>query len=240
MKNKQATQIEAKEVHKKKLQADKRKKRGAEPLLDRQDNSPVKLDKPKILIVCEGKNTEPSYFNQFKLSSATIEAVGFGKNTITLVEHIIKNYDLTKYDEVWCVFDKDDFPNCDFDNAIKKAVSKNIKVAYSNQAFEYWLILHFEDHPGVGMHRKDYDKKINGYINPDKAFYDGTGNKIISEDFFDILLEVIDIKSGKKRVELAIERAKKIHNGFAPHKSPAKEESSTTVFLLVETLLKYI
>ncbi|MGN6417310.1 MAG: RloB domain-containing protein [Pseudobacter sp.] len=35
----------------------------------------------------------------------------------------------------------------------------NIQIAYSNQAFEYWLILHFEDHQGGKIDRNDYHKK---------------------------------------------------------------------------------
>lgn len=39
---------------------------------------------PTILIVCEGKNTEPSYFNALAFKSATIHPVGEGYNTISL------------------------------------------------------------------------------------------------------------------------------------------------------------
>ena len=36
------------------------------------------IEKPTILIVCEGKNTEPSYFKQFRITSATVKFVGEG------------------------------------------------------------------------------------------------------------------------------------------------------------------
>ena len=48
------------------------------------------------------------------------------------------------------MFDKDDFSANDFNNAITIAESNNLGVAYSNQAFEYWIILHFDDHQGGG------------------------------------------------------------------------------------------
>ena len=89
------------------------------------------------------------------------------------------------------------------------------------------------------MHRKEYNKKINEYINPMKTEYDGKGDKIVSQDFFDILLEIIDEKTEKRRVDLAIERAEKIYNKF-DHSSPAKEESSTTVFILVKRILGFL
>lgn len=63
------------------------------------------------------------------------------------------------------------------------------------------------------------------------------GCKIISVDFFDVLVG-IDHKSRRLRVDLAIERAERIYNGL-DHHSPAREESSTTVFRLVRELIKY-
>ena len=143
MKNKKAAQVEAKRKHKTELLAAKARRRG-EPLLERL--APTKEVKPTILIVCEGVNTEPSYFKQFKLTSATIKALGNGKNTLSLVRQAIKLRDQGNFEEVWCVFDKDIFPAQDFNAAITLAEANGLKVAYSNQAFEYWFILHFKDH----------------------------------------------------------------------------------------------
>lgn len=75
MKDKKAAQAEAKEKHLAGLNEAKARRR-QEPSLLRA--GPEKLEKQTILIVCEGKNTEPSYFKQFKLASATIKAVGTG------------------------------------------------------------------------------------------------------------------------------------------------------------------
>lgn len=232
MKNKKAEQIAAKQKHKEQLKINRR----SEPNLDRPD---AELnEKPLILIVCEGENTEPSYFNQFRLSTATVRPVGEGYNTISLVNRAIQLANERQYDQVWCVFDKDDFAEKDFNKAIKIAVSQNFKVAYSNQSFEYWLILHFDDHQGGGMHRKDYNIKINELLKPFGVTYDGNGNKKVSEDFFE-LLNGVDIKTDKKRIDLAITRATRNFGQF-DHKNPAKEESSTTVFRLAEELIKHL
>jgi len=84
MKNKKAEQIADKRKHKEQLKA----KRRAEPNLER---AIAKLtEKPSILIVCEGQNTEPSYFNQFRISSAIVKFVGEGYNTISLVNRAIQ------------------------------------------------------------------------------------------------------------------------------------------------------
>lgn len=232
MKNKKAEQIAAKRKHLKQLKSNRRK----EVNLERAE--PIKVEKPTILIVCEGENTEPSYFRKFKLSTATIKAIGEGYNTVSLVNRAIQLANEKDYDQVWCVFDKDDFSVEDFNNAIFIAESHNFGVAYSNQAFEYWIILHLDDHQGGGMHRDDYNKKINMLLKPYGASYDGKRSKIITEKIFEIL-DGFDETTNKERFEIAKVRALrnlKIHD----MNNPALAESTTTVYKLVEELRKYI
>ena len=72
-----------------------------------------------------------------------IDVHGEGCSTTTLVEvanQIIKDAKII-YQNVWIVFDKDDFD--DFDQAIQEAINRGYNVAWSNQSFEYWLYLHF-------------------------------------------------------------------------------------------------
>ena len=203
--------------------------RRSEPSLERAaGNKPVGQT---ILIVCQGTNTEPSYFRNFRLSFVTIKIKAKAFDPLRLVEWAEEQSVEDVYDQVWCVFDKDDFQ--EFDNAISKAASLNFGVAYSNQAFEYWLILHFNDHQGGPIDRKTYNKLINDYLEKFKVRYDGNDSKTITSDFFNVL-------NANNRVDLAIKRAKKIleqHESKNNH--PSKAESSTTVFKLVEELLKY-
>lgn len=231
MKNKKAEQAADKQKHREAL---KKAKRREEPSLER--STPTKKERPTILIVCEGENTEPSYFRQFRLPNAIVKPIGEGYNTLSLVKRAGELAGEKPYDQVWCVFDKDSFD--DFNEAIIAAKNMGYGVAYSNQAFEYWIILHFDDHQGGGMHRKDYDKKINDLLKPFGIEYDGEGSKTISSKIFD-LLEGLDAKTNKSRQSLAIERAKRNHKRF-DHKNPASQESSTTVYELVEELLKYV
>lgn len=121
------------------------------------------------------------------------------------------------------VFDKDD--NEDFEDAIKLAISKNYKVAYSNQAVEYWFILHFYDHHGELLSRESYADMINHYINPLGAKYDDS--KIVSREFFDILMSK-NPESQKARYQEAFDRAERILTGN-PHRT---EESVTMVHKL--------
>ncbi len=240
MKSKKSIQAEKREKHKKQMLEAKRRKRKEEPILER--NEPTKLKRAKFLIICEGENTEPSYFSQFKLSNADIESIGEGYNTLSLVNRAIqiieeKKRQGKKYNKVWCVFDKDDFSDSDFNEAIRKAEANNIKVAFSNQAFEYWIILHFQDHQGGQMHRDDYNEKINNHLKQFNLRYDGDGAKIITEDFFD-LLQSIPKNRKRSRQENAIIRAKRIFEQKM-NMSPARTESNTSVYKLIKEIMKY-
>jgi hypothetical protein len=236
MKNKRAEQIANKKRHKEELQNNRRKT----PSLERQ--VPHLAEKPLILIVCEGANTEPSYFEQFKLVTAKIKSVGEGYNTISLVERAISLNNQGSFDQVWCVFDADPKPENirqapNFNDAIRLAEKNGFSVAYSNQAFEYWIILHFLDHQGGSMLRSDYNKAINKLIKPFGLSYDGEGCKRISKDLFD-LMDSINEKGKNRRAE-AVDRAKKLYSQY-DHTIPSVEESSTTVYRLVEELQSHL
>lgn len=200
-----------------------------------------------FLIVTEWTNTEPSYFEKFKLPTLELEIVWTGDNTLGVVNEAIrlrniKRDEWTEYDEIWCVFDAD--PKrwnpkqlAYFNQAIQLSRKEWIMVAYSNQSFEYWILLHFNDHQWWEMERTQYveciNKELTAIRKDLKYQMKWNGSKSITNDIF------IELS---KRVEVAIKRAKKIYESFREKnkdcKNPWSEESSTTVFLLVEKLLK--
>ncbi len=243
MKNKKEEDILKRVLHKNQMQESKKRRR-QEPEIFRIDEA---IDKnPNILITCEGLNTETDYFSKFKIPFLTLEVVGVGDNTLSLVNRTIKIRDLKPknfYNEVWCVFDADPKPDNpkqlqNFNLAIWEAEKNNIKVAYSHQAFEYWLLLHFNDYQGEPMDRKLYKKTLNKFLKPFGLKYDDSSDKrgkSITDEIFDVLMSKVQ---GKRRVCLAIERARKIYNGWEDLSNPAKNESCTTVFQLVERLFK--
>lgn len=101
-----------------------------------------------------GVNTEPDYFNAFRLTSATVKAIGQGMGTLALVQKAINIKEQERqrgrtYNQNWVVFDKDDFPENDFNSAILSARQNGFEVAYSNQAFEFWFLLHFNLYQGL-------------------------------------------------------------------------------------------
>lgn len=66
-------------------------------------------------------------------------------------------------DCVWCIFDVDDFfknGKKDFLNGIKRAEENNIKIAYANECFELWILLHFEKPTSSISRGRAVEKKI--------------------------------------------------------------------------------
>jgi hypothetical protein len=122
-----------------------------------------------FLIVCEGEKTEPNYFealeNELPRGTVELKIAGTGLNTIGLVNYAIKQRDdaLRKYDRVWAVFDKDDFPAKNFNNAIRKAEANNIQCAWTNEAFELWFLLHFQ-YVNTGMNREHFKSYLEREI----------------------------------------------------------------------------
>jgi len=122
----------------------------------------------RILVVCEGEKTEPNYFKKFPENPEVYDQIniyGTGYNTISLVTEAIKlKAEALKrkepYIEVWCVFDKDDFPVDQFQNAITLAKSSQINCAYSIEAFELWCMLHFNFYD-TAFSREQYKEKLS-------------------------------------------------------------------------------
>lgn len=178
-----------------------------------------------ILIVCEGSKTEPNYFRSFPVLSASVEIHGTGRNTLSLVHYAeeIRDNRSEEFDEVWLVFDKDSFPAVNFNNAIafcQAHYDKGFRVAYSNEAFELWYLLHYQliEKP---ISRFDYEMILTKWMKKrykknDPNLY----NKLLS------------------RQPKAIENAKALY-AKRSH-SPAKDNPSTTVFQLVEELNKHL
>lgn len=134
----------------------------------------VRYIRCRVLIVCEGERTEPNYFKSFNMMKNASNLVyevktdGGQINTLQVVEKAIELRDKAKstckaYDAVWAVFDKDDFTDSDFDNAITKAEKNGIGCAWSNEAFELWYVYHFANRI-TSMSRCEYQKTITQHV----------------------------------------------------------------------------
>ena len=123
-------------------------KRRRPPSLNRPP--PSLSDRPRVLVVCEGKRTEPLYFQALKdylrLPTLVVKGTG-GVDPRTLVDRATELRDDEKrrgdaFDFVYCVFDRDTHPT--FEEASNVARDRRLELARSWPCFEFWLLLHFE------------------------------------------------------------------------------------------------
>ena len=190
----------------------------------------IKEEKQYFLIVCEGTKTEPNYFKSFPVpKNVVISVFGTAKNTIGVVEEAIELKENDDYDQVWCVFDRDSFPKQNFNQAIEKAKRENIKVAYSNEAFEIWYLLHF-DYRDTKMSRTDYKKALTNKMRQAKLL-DSKGKYEKNDSGM--------YRKLKNRQTSAIKNAERLLDGYHPA-NPEKDNPSTTVHLLVEQLNRFV
>ncbi len=187
-----------------------------------------------FLIVCEGERTEPNYFNYFKnfLPKHLIEAIhveGQGDNTIHIVNRAIELRDKRKdnillpdYDEVWAVYDKDDFPATRFNSAVSLAKRHNIESGHSNQSFELWYILHFQ-FLQTALHRSVYISTLSGILKFKYEKNDLNAVKAVFE------------KGNVKRAITWAKALEAMHLGTTPESSCPY----TRVYVLVERLLRH-
>lgn len=197
-----------------------------------------KLSPANFLIVCEGKQTEPNYFNGLKkiinekygnkvdVLIPNIEIKGTGKNTTDLVNYTTKfvNYSNKRYANVWVVFDKDDYNDVQFDNAIKLC---DYFVTWSNPNFELWLLLHL--------------KKVNKFISKenilkelDKEFIKNKlGNYQKNDD------KIFQKLSNNNGIITAINNSKILEKNNS-NCNPSQCNPQTMVYKIVESLVEYL
>lgn len=196
-----------------------------------------------FLIISEGKETEPLYFNKFgeiientiggEIDSVNIpyvDAQGKGRSTNQLLAEVDKIVSKSKiiYQYVWVLFDKDQFD--DFDEAIKLGNDKGYYVAWSNSCFEYWLTLHF-NYSDAALDSKALQESIS------RAYkrLGITNGKYLKNDS-----NVFENVGGIAGVKLAVRNAKMRMSEFKDTTSPSSFNPGTKVYVLAEKLLSYI
>lgn len=190
-----------------------------------------------ILIVCEGAKTEPYYFGKYQevLYATELSIVGVGANTYTVVNkaiEVISEKEDGYYDQVWVVFDRDDFPVRNIQKAQKLAKDNNINIAFSHECFELWYLLHF-DYLDIPIHREKYKAKLTQRMQQNrlltqKEIYEKNG-----KNMFDLL---------DKFQSTAIQNCKRLekhhHECGVQDYDIDKKKPYTSVYKLVEELNK--
>lgn len=202
----------------------------------------------RYLLVCEGTKTEPNYFmgikklidkkfeGKVKINSYNIQILGTGRNTEDLVRYTKMQVDRAislgelPYGHVWVVFDKDDFSDEQFNNAIIQANNNEYKVAWSNEAIELWFLLYFE-YLQSAIDRQQYIDKLNQYF---EVFGLGKYEKNM-ENIFEILQQYGELNKAIANAK----RLRELHEKMG-NKTPSDNNPCTTVDLLVEELMSIL
>lgn len=206
----------------------------------RKTNDSRNMAPPYYLIATEGIATEVNYFegikseinkkykDRMKVQKISLKVKGIGKGTVSLVEEVVKRRSLGNYSEVWVVFDKDEFQ--DFDDAIRLAKKEGLKVAWTNESFELWILLHFQN-LDVPLPRDQYNQKLNKHFKKLK-YNHGEYDKNI-ENIFELT---------KDKILIAIERSEELLSEHKYNKiyEYSKMNPATTVQELIKDLLPYI
>ncbi|MCL9804221.1 RloB family protein [Flavobacterium amniphilum] len=221
-------------------------------------------------LFCEDTNSEPIYFKNLESGNVKIithiEQGSMFKNLINTISKCKKDGFLKKYEnryvvtregiEVWCVFDRDrgangeDVDNGDvaFDLAINTSISQGLNIAWSNDAFELWILLHLMEIPeadfNIAKNREYYYSKLKEYFenhpNPNedlkKALQYSFGYKHSlksANNFRNIVMPEI-----KPLIFDAIRRAKLLEMRVEDEDDFSQKAPCTLAYRLVERILE--
>lgn len=192
--------------------------------------------KPSFYIYCNGEIAEPTYFKEYKdfLRSRTIVVKYKNFKRLApwdLIARVVEEKQALESrrkfyeedgDQCWCVFDVDEYwsQNPDkFKVAIKLARENNILLAWSNECFELWYLLHFQV-LNTGVPRNDYHSKLERHFRRSGSQPYTKNCSVFSQIF-------------EKQSE-AIKNAKRIYKTNKVERNP-----STAVFKLAEEINKH-
>lgn len=189
----------------------------------------------KFYIITNGKETEYNYFTALKSKKSTYDVSVLFDNAdpLGLVEYAQRF--INESNQVWVVFDVD-YTHKDgrLIPALKMAEETGVKYAFSNLAFEVWLISHFdkcENKLNVDAHKRLLDK----YLSEKKKglAYEKSDIDLIKKYFLPFY------KTAINNAKIVHQKRKMAHEKlYGPNSRPEiwKWNSCTTVYKLVEAL----
>ena len=195
---------------------------------------------PKIFVWSHTEKAEIEYFQEFKNYLKTPLLMPKKEICWTPQELLRKIVEWKKIkiceddgDQVWCIFDIDDFYKKDSKNllmAIKDAICNNIRIAYANECFELWILFHFEKPNGPISRGSNMENKIIEAFKKNKL-----GKFQKNQEIFQVLLPFQD---------KAIKHAKSIVSDYKkinwPNNLSVKGNPSTSIHFLVEEINRLI
>jgi hypothetical protein len=223
-----------------------------------------------FIIFCEDEVSEYIYFKWFETSLIKINIINKQKsmmsNVVKAINYCQNNQFLIQEDgkyliesegiEVWCVYDRDletdanliQEKNIEFNLSISTASDTGINVAWSNDAFELWILLHFSEVNPLNVlttERKYYYDQLteifknlpNPNIDLQKALVHASFNykKDLKQknNFKDIVRPIILPKTN-----IAIQRAKALVEYHIQEQNHYDKKPCTLVYKLIERIIE--
>lgn len=223
-----------------------------------------------FIIFCEDEVSEYIYFKWFETSLIKINIINKQKsmmsNVVKAINYYQNNQFLIQEDgkymiesegiEVWCVYDRDletdanliQEKNIEFNLSISTASDTGINVAWSNDAFELWILLHFLEVNPLNILTKErkyyYDQLTeifknlpNPNIDLQKALIHASFNykKDLKQknNFKDIVRPIILPKTN-----IAIQRAKALFEYHIQEQNYYNKKPCTLVYKLIERIIE--
>lgn len=199
----------------------------------------VKISPEYHLIVTEGTETEPRYFeaiqraiNEQYRGRIQLDISGEGTNTVFLFDRAkyLAECSLNTYRHIWVVYDTDDFPKDRINEVVELCTMNSTEeteyhALWSNQCIELWYLLHFS-YMHSDLLRTEYGPKLTECLESI-----GAGEyKKNRPDMYETL---------RPHLETAIVLAKRLDQDNA-NLLPAQAAPGTKVYELLEKLKPYL
>jgi hypothetical protein len=191
---------------------------------------------PKIYVWSHTEKAEIEYFQEFKQYLESDLLMPQKKLCWTpqellaeIIEWKIENICDEDGDQVWCIFDIDDFYKKDekgLIESVKKATKNNVKIAYINECFELWILLHFQNTTTPIKRGKNIETKIQKEFKKNKL---GVFKK--NQKVFNLLLPFQPV--ALKNAKYSVKNYEKIK---WEDKMSTKGNPSTSIHFLIEEI----
>ena len=205
-----------------------------------------------VIIACEDESSAPTYFKMIVkklrenkvITQDSLVIANHKHNTPKgvlddLINHKEDGKNYKNFEHRWIVIDRDaprvnggGHTKDDFNGALSSAKIKQVEVAYANDSYELWYLLHFNYRPTAILRDetlKEVIKKLKEK-NPPK-FRDLDSENIKSEEYTKFIYEeLLELQP------IAIKNAEKLLKVYGETHNPESDNPSTTIHKLVEIL----
>lgn len=220
-----------------------------------------------FILFCEDSVSEPLYFEALAERYSNIkisphkDSLSKNRNIRKALNYCIQEGIIDSVTEeaiseevnIWCVFDRDKSidpsqntdSDIDFDLSIKAALTSGLNVAWSNDSFELWVLLHYKelifDTELLGHRNAFYgqltdivknlenqSEKLKRVTNNDQFSYKVNMKRPVH--FREFLPELMT------KTEVAILNSKKLYEASISLNDPSKKSPCTLIFKLVEKI----